>query len=52
MSDLLEIKDRIVYYEDKPDLSLLMKPLSFNTIKLNRMKLKSLDFIKNNLVFN
>jgi hypothetical protein len=52
LSDLLEIKGRIVDYEDKPDLSLLMKPLSFNTIRLNRMKLKSLDFIKNNLVFN
>ena len=50
LSDLLEIKNRIIDYEEKPDLSLLIKPLYINKLKLNKMKLKSLDFIKKNIV--
>ena len=49
LSDLLEIKDRIIDHEEEPDLSLLLKPLCINKQRLNKMKLKSLHFIKNNL---
>ena len=49
LANLLRIKNRIICNNKIPETKLLIKPLNINIEILNKMKIKSINFIKKNL---
>ena len=49
LGNLLDIRNRIFEYNEKPKINLLSIPLKINLKKLDLMKTKSINFIKKNL---
>ena len=49
LKNLLGLKHRIIESDENPDISLLNKPLYINKVKLNKIKIISLKYLKKNL---
>ena len=49
LKNLLGLKHRIIESDENPDISLLNKPLYINKVKLNRIKIISINYLKKNL---
>ena len=49
LGKIFKFRDRILNYDEKPNILLLKTPLSFNRILLNKLKIKSLHYLKKNL---
>ena len=49
LGDVLGVKDRIIDLDKKPDINLLKSDLYINKEKLNKLKLRSIRFLKKNL---
>ena len=49
LKEIFNFRDRILNYDEKPNILLLKTPLSFNRILLNKLKIKSLHYLKKNL---
>ena len=50
MKEVFNLTERIFELESNPDIKLLEKPLKINqTILINSLKMKSINFLKRNL---
>ena len=49
LKKILKIENRIFYYNEKPNISLLETPLHIDYNLINSLKIKSINYLKNNL---